>query len=38
MNLKRTSRYYYLKFVRLKGDPQSLAGGTAIGTFFGITP
>lgn len=38
MNLKRTSRYYYLKFVRLKGDPQSLAWGTAIGTFFGITP
>ncbi len=38
MNLKRTSRYYYLKFIRLKGDPQSLAWGTAIGTFFGITP
>jgi uncharacterized protein len=38
MNLKRTSRYYYLKFTRLKGDPQSLAWGTAIGTFFGITP
>lgn len=38
MNLKRTSRYYYLKFLRLKGDPQSLAWGTAIGTFFGITP
>lgn len=38
MNLKRASRYYYLKFIRLKGDPQSLAWGTAIGTFFGITP
>ncbi len=38
MNLKRTSRYYYLKFLRMKGDPQSLAWGTAIGTFFGITP
>ena len=31
-------RYYYLKFLRLKGDPQSLAWGTAIGTFLGITP
>lgn len=38
MNTKRTCRYYYLKFVRLKGDPQSLAWGTAIGTFLGITP
>ena len=38
MNLKRTSRYYYLKFTRLQGDPQSLALGTAIGTFLGILP
>jgi uncharacterized protein (DUF2062 family) len=38
MNLKRISRYYHLKFLRLKGDPQSLAGGAAIGTFLGITP
>ncbi len=38
MNLKRTCRYYYLRFIRLKGDPQSLALGTAIGVFFGITP
>jgi uncharacterized protein len=38
MNPKRTARYYYLKFVRLKGDPKSLAWGTAIGTFLGITP
>lgn len=38
MNLKRTFRYYYLKFIRLKGDPQSLAWGTAIGTFLGLTP
>lgn len=38
MKLKRTIRYYYLRFLRLKGDPQSLAWGTAIGTFFGITP
>lgn len=38
MNLKRISHFYYLKFIRLKGDPQSLAQGTAIGTFIGITP
>ena len=38
MNPKRISRYYFLKFLRLKGDPQSLALGTAIGTFLGITP
>lgn len=38
MNPKRTSKYYYLKFLRLKGDPHSLALGTAIGVFIGITP
>ncbi len=38
MNPKRTARYYCLKFTRLKGDPQSLAGGTAIGVFFGTMP
>jgi hypothetical protein len=38
MNLKRIFKYYYLKFMRMKGDPQSLAIGTAIGVFIGITP
>ncbi len=38
MTPKRTLRYYYLKFTRLQGDPQSLAKGTAIGIFLGITP
>lgn len=38
MNPKRTFRYYCLKFTRLKGSPQSLAKGVAIGTFLGITP
>lgn len=38
MNPKRTARYYYVKFMRLKGDPHSLALGTAIGVFIGITP
>jgi uncharacterized protein (DUF2062 family) len=38
MNPKRSAKYYYLKFMRQKGDPQSLALGTAIGVFIGITP
>jgi uncharacterized protein (DUF2062 family) len=35
---QRTIRYYYLKFIRLKGDPYTLARGIAVGTFIGITP
>lgn len=38
MHPKRLPRLYYLKFKRLKGSPQALAKGTAIGTFLGITP
>jgi len=38
MKLSRLSKYYYLKFVRLKGDPRSLAVGAAIGVFVGLTP
>ncbi len=38
MNIKRTIRYYYFRFIRLKGNPQYLAKGTAIGVFLGITP
>lgn len=38
MNPQRSARYYYLKFRRTKGDPQSLAIGTAIGIFLGIVP
>lgn len=34
----RLVRYYYLKFLRLQGDPKSLARGIAIGIFIGITP
>lgn len=34
----RAARLYYLKFIRLKGDPYILARGIAIGTFIGITP
>ncbi len=38
MKFNRLSRYYYLRFTRLKGDPQSLAMGTAIGVLIGISP
>ncbi len=38
MNPKRITRYFYLKFMRQKGDPKSLALGTAIGVFIGVTP
>lgn len=38
MKLDRIRKYYYLRFVRLKGDPRSLALGTAIGVFVGLTP
>jgi uncharacterized protein len=34
----RTARYYYLRFIRLKGDPEFLARGVAIGFFIGLTP
>jgi len=38
MNPHRAARYYYLRFIRLKGDPKTLARGVAIGVFIGITP
>lgn len=38
MNPQRSARYFYLKFMRQKGDPQSLALGTAVGVFIGIVP
>jgi hypothetical protein len=38
MKPNRTARYYYLKFLRLQGDPHSLALGVAVGLFVGITP
>lgn len=34
----RAAKYYYLKIIRLKGDPETLARGIAIGVFIGITP
>jgi len=38
MKPDRLSKYYYRRFQRLKGDPQALAGGFAVGVFIGITP
>jgi len=38
VNFKRSARYYYLKFKRLKGNPRSLAQGAAIGAFMAVTP
>lgn len=35
---QRTYRYYYLKFVRLKGEPAEIARGVGLGLFIGITP
>lgn len=34
----RTYRYYYLKFIRLKGEPAEIARGVGLGLFIGITP
>lgn len=38
MNIGRTGKYYYLRLLRLRGTPHSLALGVAIGVFVGITP
>jgi uncharacterized protein (DUF2062 family) len=35
---RRAARYYYLRFIRLRGSPGVLARGVAIGAFIGITP
>ena len=38
MELKRTLRYFILRFKRLKGEPKTLAKGVAVGLFVGVTP
>lgn len=35
---RRAARFYYLKLLRLHGDPETLARGVAIGIFVGVTP
>lgn len=38
MKLSRQLRYYYLRFIRFRGDPQGLALGMAFGVFTGMMP
>ena len=38
LETRRAARYYYLRFIRLKGHPSVLARGVAVGTFIGLTP
>lgn len=38
MSLKRTARYYFIRFKRLQGSTHSLALGSALGAAIGITP
>jgi len=38
MKPARFIRYYFLRFLRLKGDPRQISRGVALGTFVGITP
>ncbi|MBI5559556.1 MAG: DUF2062 domain-containing protein [Deltaproteobacteria bacterium] len=35
---RRFFRYYYLRFIRLQGDPKEIARGVGLGIFVGITP
>lgn len=38
MNLKKRYREIYDRFISLKGKPEKIALGTAIGVFIGVTP
>ncbi len=38
MKTRRLIRYYYLRFIRLRGDPHELALGMAFGVFTGMMP
>ena len=38
MKPKRLLRYYYLRFIRLRGDPHELALGMSFGIFTGMMP
>ena len=38
MKARRLIRYYYLRFIRLRGDPHELALGMAFGIFTGMMP
>lgn len=36
LRLQRLFRYLYLRIIRQKGSPEQIAGGVALGTFFGF--
>jgi uncharacterized protein len=38
MNFTRLKQYYYLKFLRIKGDPRDIAWGACIGALIGTMP
>ncbi len=38
MNLTRLKKYYYLRFLRIKGDPEDIAWGSFIGALIGSMP
>ncbi len=38
MKFNRQLKYYYLRFIRLKGEPNELALGMALGVFTGMMP
>ena len=38
LNYERQLKYYYLRFLRLRGEPHELALGMAIGVFSGMMP
>ena len=38
MKFSRQIRYYYLRFIRLRGEPHELALGLALGVFTGMMP
>ncbi len=38
MKVRRLVRYYYLRFIRLRGDPHELALGMTFGIFTGMMP
>jgi uncharacterized protein len=38
MTFQRQIRYYYLRLIRLRGDPHDLALGMALGVFSGMMP
>jgi uncharacterized protein len=38
MNFTRLKQYYYLKFIRIKGEPKDIAWGACIGALIGTMP